>query len=154
MIRPGACHHARFMAKSIYLLEIYLLMEFPHSQREKCNVKRLAQFVALYGRYFLTSAISTDAPRNDLTFYCDLQEYIQVDQETFTKALESVRRHLWYLTPQLVVFCLLDDKVPTIEKGAVAYVILQTQQPQAFPPGKPGQPSFNPIARHLYSEMT
>lgn len=120
------------------------------SRFEKARIRRLAQFVALlYGRYFLSASLSTAAPRLDLTFYYDLQEYRTYDREAANQALASVRRHLWYLTPELIILSLFDDEIPDVQKGAMAQTLRQLPKPQVFVPGKPGQPAFNPVAAKL-----
>ena len=151
MRQPGALHHARFMAKSIYLLKMYLLSDtFPMVRREKANVSRLAKFVfLLYGKYFLTTPLSTAAPRNDIEFWYDLQKYRAVDMEVGDAALVSARRHLWYLTPELVVLALFDADLPDDEKKLMAQTLSHIPKPAAFIPGKPGQPAVNPVAASL-----
>ncbi len=154
MRQPGAYHHARFMGKSLYILKIYLLSEVFHLTRvEKRRVDRLAQFVVLlYGKYFLSTSLSTAAPRHDLNFWYDLQEYRQFDRVAADQALLSSRRHLWYLTPELIALSLFDDGVTVVEKKAMAETLLQFPKPDVFAPGKPGQPQFNPVAIHLTNE--
>ncbi len=151
MRQPGAFHHARFMGKSLYVLKTFMLSsQFPMSRFEKAGIRRIAQFVALlYGRYFLSASLSVDAPRLDLTFYYDLCEFRRYDQVAANQALTSVRRHLWYLTPELVILSLFDDNIPDIEKIVMAQTLRQIPKPHVFAPGKPGQPAFNPVAAKL-----
>lgn len=150
MRQPGAYHHARFMGKSIYLLKIFLMSDvFQLTRREKPRISRLAQFIALlYGKYFLSS-ISSAAPLHDLNFWYDLKEYRRFDAQAADAALISVRRHLWYLSPELVIFSLFDDKVSAYEKKLMANAIVRIPRPQVFAPGKPSQPDFDPIAVNL-----
>ena len=60
-----------------------------------------------------------------------------------------MRRHLWYLTPELVVLALFDDGLPEEDKQQMADTLLNTPNPAVFNPGKPAQPNFDPVAAHL-----
>ena len=69
----------------------------------------------------------------------DLRELKQVEAEA---CLDSWERHLDYLSPALVVFCLADDHVPNIEKIAVAYAllaVLSEVEVDFFPPPANGK---------------
>ena len=151
MYVPGAYHHARFMGKSIYLLKMFLLHRvFPLTVPQIRKITRLVGFVVqLYARYFLSAPLSTAAPRHDLTMWYDLKRYRQYERAISDAALSSVRRHLWYLCPELVVLALFDYHT-TLEVMAVTLV--STVRPQAFGTGKPGQPAFNPITAKLTEE--
>ena len=74
MERPGACHHARFMAKALYIAKITMtLHQLPAnviSQEEGAAVKRMANFIALhYAKYWLQAPLTVEAPRIDLEFW-------------------------------------------------------------------------------------
>lgn len=154
MYSPGAYYHARFMGKSIYLLKIFLLSQaFPLTHQEAQRITRLVGYaVHLYGRYFLSAPLATAAPRHDITLWYDLQLYRQHDQLIATAALTSMRRHLWYLCPELVILALFDDGTPTEDKQLMAVVLLTTPRPLVFRRGKPGQPHFNAVAALLTDE--
>ena len=151
MQRPGAYHHARFMGKSIYLLKIFLLsLVFPLSQQQERKIKKLVGYVIhLYGRYFLSAPLGTAAARHDLAFWYDLIRYEHFEPQLARAVRTSIRRHLWYLTPELVVLCLFDDHLPEEEKQMMAAALRQVNRPARFATGKPGQPNFNPVAAHL-----
>lgn len=53
----------------------------------------------------------------------------------------SIKRHLWYLTEELVVFALFDPNVPNETKNAMARALRATNGPDAFQPGKPVFPA-------------
>ena len=105
-----------------------------------------------YARHFLSAPLATAAPRLDLTLWYDLQEYVRYDRDIARAALSSLRRHLWYLCPELVVLSLFDDEVPMNEKQAIAVALLNHPRPEEFNMGKPGQPDFSPVANHLGDE--
>ena len=62
---PGALHNARFLAKAIYFLKIFLLMEYVPglTNDEKREVTEMATFISLfYSEWFLRAEISNIAP--------------------------------------------------------------------------------------------
>ncbi|KAG7171644.1 hypothetical protein Hamer_G014784 [Homarus americanus] len=95
-LRPGACHHARWMAKIIYYLKIYM---FSHQ---------------------LELSIAEDAPVNDLQLHHELLRYRAVDCEVADAALAVASRHLWYIRPQTVVLSLCSEKLSAAEKKEMA----------------------------------
>jgi hypothetical protein len=102
--KPGAHHHARFMAKrfapSIYFLKMFLLSDaFQLSAKEKNMVERMALFIGLfYGKYFLESPLPAASPMNDLNFYYFTKQLKTIDDELASAVLKSVERHLDYLS--------------------------------------------------------
>jgi hypothetical protein len=72
---PGAFHQARWMAKAIYALKIYLFREqFNLTARERKAMCSIGLFVALYYvRYWNEALIARYAPKNDLDFMCNLE---------------------------------------------------------------------------------
>lgn len=80
MMKPGAFHHARFMAKSLYLLKIAMLVDtLPpnfYRARQLAGVHQMAQFIALFhSRYFLQAMSPAAAPRLDLTLWQHMCRY-------------------------------------------------------------------------------
>jgi hypothetical protein len=78
--RPGAVSHARFMAKAIYLMKIYMTRHQlpPHvlSNVERSQVERIAPFVFLvYAKYFLQAMLPSAAPRLDMNFWTDVHRF-------------------------------------------------------------------------------
>ena len=85
------------------------------------EVKTIAEFVALfYAKSFLQSALGPEAPFNDLNLIKAMREYAKLQPEVGATCLRSCNRHLWYLTPQLVVFALVDHAVPEDNKRKMA----------------------------------
>ena len=152
IMKPGAYHHARFMGKSIYLLKMFLLSNiFPLTPEEYQRITQLTGFVVhLYGRHFLSGALGTAAPRLDRGFLYDLQRYRVYAPVIADAAQMSAKRHLWYLTPQLVVLALFDDDLQDDEKQQMAHTLTQIQRPDVINPGKP---DFEPVAAKLGPEM-
>jgi len=65
---PGAYHHARWMAKGIYCLKVYLFRaQFKLTAHELQALRRICLFtVTIYARAWLNAPNSCDAPLNDL----------------------------------------------------------------------------------------
>lgn len=65
---PGAFHHARWMAKAIYTLKIFLLRDnFRLTRNEKINLRALCIFIVkLYLKKWFSAPLSTKAPAVDL----------------------------------------------------------------------------------------
>ena len=123
---------------------------FPLSQQQEHKIKKLVWYIIhLYGRYFLSVPLDTAAVRHDLAFGYDLVRYEHFELMLARAARTSIRRHLWYLTPELVVLCLFDNHLPEEEKQIMAAALHQVNRPALFATGKPGQSNFNPVAAHL-----
>ena len=58
--------------------------------------------------------------------------------------MDSVMRHLWYLAPDTVVFCLFDPETSDVEKREVARAIVCTPCPATIQLGKPHMPVLMP----------
>ncbi|GLH15871.1 Mediator of RNA polymerase II transcription subunit 1 [Gryllus bimaculatus] len=71
---PGAIHRARWLAKAIYSLKIYMMQdEFTLPQREKKSLGRICIFiVTVYIFQWYQAPFATDAPKNDLAFLKEL----------------------------------------------------------------------------------
>jgi hypothetical protein len=74
--------------------------KFQISVKEHRNVKRMADFVALfYTEAFLRSRL---APALDLKFLSRMNASKQVDEIPSTAAIKYTFNHLWYLCEELV----------------------------------------------------
>ena len=74
MRKPGALHHARFMASSLYILKITMLQNnLPRGMltpNMKTGITRMAQFIALLNApHFLKANLAAAAPRLDLKLW-------------------------------------------------------------------------------------
>ncbi len=80
MQRPGAVSHARFMAKCIYIIKIFMTRhQLPRhvlSCQQHTQIERIAKFALfLYAKYFLQAMMPAAAPRLDLEFWEDVQHF-------------------------------------------------------------------------------
>ena len=123
--RPGAYHRARWMAKGLYCLKIYLFRRqlkkaanFAITKHQEEAIKRLCAFlVSVYVRHWFGAPHAVDAPINDLLLLKEIEAYGQlVDADVAGKAMEKVKGQLWYLSEDLVGLALFSKKVSPDEK--------------------------------------
>jgi hypothetical protein len=110
---PGAVHRARWMAKIIYSLKIYLFRsQFNLKKKELTALRELNVFVIkIYLKFWFTAQSSVMAPKNDLELIKLLKDF-EEENETVSKiALKSFSNHLWYLDERLVALSFFDDRV-------------------------------------------
>ncbi|XP_074101181.1 uncharacterized protein LOC141528828 [Cotesia typhae] len=112
--RPGAVHHARWMAKAIYSLKMYLFRdEFKLSQKELHGLRHFCIFiVTLYLKAWFSSTSATTAAYHDLQFMKNLLEYKNINPLISSATCEKMISHLWYLSDELAILSLFDDGVP------------------------------------------
>ena len=80
---PGAYHRARWMAKGIYCLKIYLFRrQFKLTAYELQGLRRICLFIiTIYAKIWLKAPNSSDAPYNDLCLLQTLESYLAVDKK-------------------------------------------------------------------------
>ena len=110
--RPGTLHRARWMAKGIYAVKVFLFREqFRLTAAEAQGIRRCALFVVrTYAAAWFRTPLAAAAPAMDLAFMNALHAY--PDKE-LSKATDSVfGLHLWYLSERVVALALLDPDLP------------------------------------------
>lgn len=109
--RPGAYHHARFMAKAIYNLKIFIFRnQYEMSETERSAVCDTSIFIILhYIEAWFTCPIAPRAPNHDLQFLKKLHDYQWINKEISTAALKKFRNHLWYLSPEATALAFFDE---------------------------------------------
>ena len=106
---PGPDHHARWMSKVIYILKCRLVSNaFEMTEEERYHVDQISKFCIPYVKYFLQCPLASSAARNDLQFIAKVQKFRLVNSSVAFAVLQSCYRHLWYITPQLIVLALTD----------------------------------------------
>ena len=115
---PGAFHHARWMAKAIYTLKIFLFRDnFQLTRNEKINLRDICIFIVkLYLKKWFSAPLSTKAPAVDLNYVKQLIEYRKVDAAISEAVLSKVLNHLWYLSPENCGLAFFDDDISPSEK--------------------------------------
>jgi len=130
---PGAIHRARWMARAIYSLKMWLfrnqyepLQTYSSGSTRKSrgpsykeqiwkHLNEVCLFVtAVYIKFWFESPSPTAAPRNDLNLLRTLSTY--QNKEIANVATHAFSRHLWYLSELLVGFSFFDDNVSVDEK--------------------------------------
>lgn len=138
---PGAVHRARWMARAIYAIKMWLFRDqYPIQQRQSSerasrtsyskkvwnHLVRVSLFVTtIYVKYWFTCASPKEAPRNDLEFLKAIHTY--QDKEVSQVASTAFSRHLWYLSETLVGLSLFDDAVTVNDKQRMVYNMRNNQ---------------------------
>ena len=119
---PGAFHHARWMAKLLYVLKLNLFRkQFQLTPRESHSCLEFGLFIALvYIRPWITCTNSCDAPTNDLNLVRAVVTYRSISEAISTAAAKAISRHLWYLSEELVPLSLFSDCVSINTKRQMA----------------------------------
>ena len=111
--------HARWMAKAIYSLKIYMFQDqFVLTAAEKKGVTDISLFVALiYSRYWNEAPVAERAPLNDARLLAQIQAYPL--QAIGNAAAKAFHRHLWYFSEHLVGLAFFADRVNAAVKKMV-----------------------------------
>jgi hypothetical protein len=110
---PAGLHRARWMAKAIYALKIWMFREqFKLTKQEEKGIGDICVFtVLLYVRAWFRAPSALCAPRLDLQLLKDIDQYKKYNSIISAIALKKLQGHLWYLSPVLVAFALFDGDV-------------------------------------------
>ena len=100
---------------------------------------------------FLTASRGADAAVLDLRLFKRLEQYkmeatrdkeILKEEMVATEALATLSRHLWYLVPNAVMFCLFSELVSIEEKLAIRDKLLSLESPTTMNLKKPVFPTL------------
>ena len=142
--KPGAYHKARFCSFGIYSLKA--LAFFKQVDLDEDTINSLTEFcrflTCIYIPYFLSSSVDCDSSINDLQLYKSLFAYRKVNQVLADEALVVLRRHGWYLTPDVILFSLFSDKLSNNEKSRISSRLLtyKSEAPDSYKLEKPKFP--------------
>ena len=97
---PGAMHQARWMAKVIYSLKIWMFRsQFKLTKKEEKGLREVCLFsVVLYLKAWFSAPLAVSAPRNDLQLLQDLYNYRQHNDKISKSTCKKLEKHLWYLS--------------------------------------------------------
>ncbi|XP_057335392.1 uncharacterized protein LOC130674123 isoform X3 [Microplitis mediator] len=125
--RPGAVHHARWMAKGIYSLKMFMFRdEFRLSNKELHGLRQFSIFiVVLYLKAWFSSTSATTTAHHDLQFLKNLIEYKRINPLISAATCEKIILHLWYLSNGLAILSLFDDTVPLEMKKKILLKLLR-----------------------------
>ena len=111
--QPGADHHARWMSKGVYYLKMFLLSHhFQLSEEEQEQITKIVTFVLIiYLKSWFEAPLASSAARTDLEFQLKIIKYRLLEPKAAFTTLQSIRRHHWYVTGQMVPLALVDKKL-------------------------------------------
>ena len=124
--KPWANHRARWMAKCLYGMKIFVWQrQLGYGEEMSEKLRWFVQFLyIIYAPAWITAPLTTDAPQNDLLLIQMLQQYERLDGAVARACVKTLSRHLWYLceeTVPLAVFC----NAPADQKETLAKAILK-----------------------------
>ena len=116
---PGAMHNARWMAKAIYCVKMFMFRgQFKLTQNELAGLKMISLFVSLiYAHFWHEAPLADHAPINDLKLLTVLHQYPVHDVKI--AAVTAFCRHLWYLSEYLAPLALFDERLDNQTKAAM-----------------------------------
>ncbi|XP_015122332.1 uncharacterized protein LOC107044808 [Diachasma alloeum] len=113
----GPIHHARWMAKAIYSLKMFLFRDQFHlTSSEESGLRELCIFiVVLYQKAWFTASNPITAPNNDWQLLKKIAQNIDTVGSVSSKICKAVfhkfEKHLWYLSEELIAFAFFDKNV-------------------------------------------
>ncbi|XP_050541892.1 uncharacterized protein LOC126905840 [Daktulosphaira vitifoliae] len=116
---PGAIHRARWMAKIMYCLKIYMFRtQFKLTVSELKSIQLFNTFVLkIYIKYWFESSYATKAPNNDFNLIKDLKQYNTIDESISEVALKAFSGHLWYLNEMIAGLSFFNEDLSTDDKN-------------------------------------
>ena len=109
------------------------------------GLSKICSFLVLiYIPHFLSSSIGCDSAVNDISLFKKLFAYKTVDSMLANQALVVLRRHCWYLVPEVIPFSLFSEKLTCDDKARLAARILSLKSniPQRAKLAKPKFPNI------------
>ena len=127
---PGALHHARWLSKVIYSLEMWMFCsQIKLMSCEQKGLHKMCIFaVVIYLKSWFTVSLAASAPHSDLCLLLDLYSYKQYDEAISKATCKKLEHHLWYLSEYLVGLVFFDSDVPSETKRTMMNA-LQSKQP-------------------------
>lgn len=119
---PGALHHARWMAKALYALKMWMFRgQFKLTNREAKGLLDVCIFTVLvYVRAWFSAPLSASAPNNDLLLLKSIVDYHRINPMLSDVAYKKFSAHLWYLSEELIGLSFFDPCVSAESKRAMA----------------------------------
>ena len=126
---PGGLHRARWMAKGVYLVKVFLFRgQFRLTAAEAQGFSHCALFVIrTYATAWFRNPLAAAAPALNLAFVNALRAY--PDKEPSMATVPVFGRHLSYLSERLVALTLFDPDLPLgIKRDMVQAIDLQKEK--------------------------
>jgi hypothetical protein len=83
------------------------------------------------------------SPLDDLKFLSSIISYSDEDPDLAIPVITSIKRHLWYLTEELVVLSLFNEELGSFTRSVMAKKLFSTPRPDVFNIGKPKFPTID-----------
>ena len=120
----GAIRHARWIAKLLYAIKIYLFRGqtdvFKLTKKKETAIEHFVHFGAmLYTMPWKKATMAAEAPGGDLQMWKDLEKYQVFDQQISVAGRKVLEQHSWYLSDELVGLALFSDHVSVEEKAKI-----------------------------------
>lgn len=150
--KPGAIHRARFMARLIYALKIYLFRDvgFKLTNRETQNLGNFCVFgVGVYIKPWFISRLPTAAPTSDLSL---LKQLVTIDSPAAKGALKKLCGQLWYLSEELVAFAFFNRDIDASEKRSMVERL--SREAEEDPPKRISLDKFKILEKRLCDFVT
>ncbi|CAD6228486.1 GSCOCG00012049001-RA-CDS, partial [Cotesia congregata] len=96
---PGAMHQARWMAKAIYSLKIFLLRStFKLTSNEQKSLGMICVFIVkIYVKIWFMASSSIKASNCDFQLIQSIYNFQSIDKKLSSAALKKILNHSWYL---------------------------------------------------------
>ncbi|XP_076849024.1 beta-ureidopropionase isoform X1 [Brachyhypopomus gauderio] len=136
IMAPGTMHRARWMAKLLYCMKIWLFKEqFKLTAREETSLRDMSLFgCLLYTKAWTLCPKPASAPANDLAFLKLIHQYANVNKGISTAAVKAFLRHLWYLSEELIILAFFDDGVNSNIKRNMITALQKAGSDETKPP--------------------
>ena len=120
-----------------------------YDEETKENLRRFTLYqVTIYIPHFMMSSIGSDAAVNDLTLHKKLQRFRGADEEIGEEFLNTLERHLWYLSDLTIPMALFSEKVdPDIKARLAARILALKDKKKKAGSQKLVKPKFPKIGR-------
>ena len=108
---PAGLHRARWMAKAIYSLKIWMLRsQFKMTKKEEKGIADVCLFtVTLYVKAWFRALSAPSSPRVDLELIKEIDKYKAQNQAVSQIAMKKILGHLWYLSEELIALAFFDE---------------------------------------------
>lgn len=110
---PGPTSHARWMAKAIYTLKVFLFRDqFALTPKELNNLRDICIFlVRMYVKAWIGCTDAIAAPNQDCNFIKESVAYAEIDSKMSSDLLLKIKNHFWYLSEENVALAFFDSNV-------------------------------------------
>ena len=128
--KPGACHHARWLSKVIYVLKIYIFRDqFKLTRREEKALTEISIFIIkIYFEAWFNAPLALKAPNHDLNFLKKLRAYRDIDDKISKMTIKKFENHLWYLNEETVAIGFFDNEVSVEIKRKMVIALKNKEQ--------------------------